>query len=442
LSIFIFQEGDVDTSKTISSLNEYIETQKENILSTLKTYINYRSINTEQLRPGEKTEIVQCQQWLRDELEGMHYFDTVDYYELEEGRPNVAAVKKGRLKGRSLLFNTHSDVVTVSDEQARDWSVLSPFDGGIKDGKVWGRGATDMKSGGAAMLFAARAIQKLGIELKGDLFLTYVDGEESGRADIGIWSLLDKGYTADFAIMCEPTNLSIYNKSKGEIYFHIKIKGESTHICNRYKTIWPQKTKEEQIGVNAIDKMVKLINAFNELERSWGLDYHDPALDPGATTLTVSQIMGGESFSSQAGECEMMIASMISPQTTVEDIKCQIIDTIEYIVKHDHWLKKHIPEYKLPFPPKVPLNIPGDDEAIRAMAASFEQALGVKASIKPSPFVGDVNYIFEKGIKAVNWGPGDLSMGIHGTNEYVPVDQVLDAAKMYAAAIINWCGIA
>jgi len=76
------------------------------------------------------------------------------------------------------------------------------------------------------------------------------------------------------------------------------------------------------------------------------------------------------------------------------------------------------------------------------MAASFEQALGVKGSIKPSPFVGDVNYIFEKGIKAVNWGPGDLSMGIHGTNEYVPVDQVLDAAKMYAAAIINWCGIA
>jgi acetylornithine deacetylase len=440
--MIVKRRGSMSKEKVIEEVAAYIDSEKEQLLSTLKQYINYRSINKEQLLEGEKTEIAECQGWLADEMQKTGYFDKVDLYELEEGRPNVVGVKEGSDGGRSLLFNTHSDVVTVSEEQMRDWTQLSPFDGGVKDGKVWGRGATDMKAGGTAELFVAKALKSLGVRLKGDLLITYVDGEESGRAEIGIWSLLDRGYTADFAIMCEPTNLNIYNKSKGEIYYHIKTRGVSTHICNRYKTVWPQTKKEDQIGINAIDKMVRLINAFSELERSWGLDYHDPSLDPGATTLTISQIKGGESFSTQAGECEMMIACMISPQTTVEDIKKQIIDTIDYVATHDYWLKDHRPEYKLPFPPKVPLNIGADEDSIKTLVSSFEQIMGSKAVVSPSPFVGDVNYLFEKGIKGVNWGPGDLSMGIHGANEYVPVDQVVAAAKLYAVTAINWCGIA
>ena len=432
----------MNKERLITQINDYVDSEKDNMLSILKTYINFRSINKEQLINGEKTEIVECQKWISSELQKLGYFDKVDYYEIEEGRPNVVAMKKGKGAGRSLLFNAHSDVVTVSEEQEKHWKTLSPFDGGIKDGKVWGRGATDMKAGGTAMLFAAKSLKALGVKLMGDLLLSYVDGEESGRAEIGIWSLLDRGYVADFAIMCEPTDLeNIYNKSKGEIYYEIKIKGESTHICNRFKTIWPQKRKEDQIGVNAIDKMVKLINAFNELERSWGLDYYDPDLDPGSTTLTVSMIKGGESFSAQAGECEMTIASMFAPQLKVDDIKNQIIKTIEYVSNHDHWLKDNKPEYRLPFPPKVPLNVNKDDETIKTMISSYEQVMGKKPYIKPSPFVGDVNYMFEKGIKGIHWGPGDLSMGIHGTNEYVPVEQVINAAKLYAVAAINWCGL-
>ncbi|MBD3308062.1 ArgE/DapE family deacylase [candidate division KSB3 bacterium] len=432
----------MNKGKLIEQICDYIDAEKDNLLSTLKTYINFRSINAEQLLEGEKTEIVECQKWLAAELEKMNYFDKVDYYQLEEGRPNVVGLKQGSGKGRSLLFNGHSDVVTVSEEQQRDWTILSPFDGGVQDGKVWGRGATDMKGGNTAILYAAKALQELGITLNGDLLLTYVDGEESGRAEIGIWSLMERGYTADLGIMAEPTNLhNIYNKSKGEIYFDITIKGASTHICNRYKTIWPQPRKEDQIGVNAIDKMVKLINAFNELERSWGLDYYDPSLDPGSTTLTVSMIRGGESFSAQAGECAITIASMFAPQLSVEDIRSQIVDTIDYVAKHDHWLKHHPPEYAVPFPPKVPLNVPEDDDTIITLVQSYTDVMGTAPYVKPSPFVGDVNYMFEKGIKGVNWGPGDLSMGIHGANEYVPVEQVVTAAKLYAAAAINWCGL-
>lgn len=67
--------------------------------------------------------------------------------------------------------------------------------------------------------------------------------------------------------------------------------------------------------------------------------------------------------------------------------------------------------------------------------------MGHQANVRPSPFVGDVNYLFERGIPGINWGPGDLTMGVHGTNEYVPVDQVLNAAKVYTMTAINWCGV-
>jgi acetylornithine deacetylase/succinyl-diaminopimelate desuccinylase family protein len=434
----MYEEKKMD-EKLIRDISTYIDSKKDDLLETLGRYIQFHSINVEMLQEGETSEIAECQKWVARQLEGMGCFQKVDYYEMEEGRPNVVGLMEGSGGGRSLLFNSHSDVVTVSDEQSRAWTGLSPFDGGIKEGKVWGRGASDMKSGGTAMMYAVQAIKELGIRLKGDLYLTYVDGEESGRADIGIWSLIDRGYTADFGIMCEPTSMSIFNKSKGEIYFDIKISGQSTHICNRYKTIWPRKSKEERLGVNAIDKMVRLINAFAELERSWGLDYYDPDLDPGSTTLTVSVIRGGESFSAQAGQCEMTIASMFAPQLTVDDIKRQIIDTIDYVADHDYWLKDHRPEYSLPFPAKVPLNVAEDDPAVLEMKRSFEQVTGRPPNIGPSPFVGDMNYMFEKGVKCAVWGPGDIGLA-HGTNEYVEIDQVLTAAKVYAATIVNWCG--
>lgn len=426
--------------RIIKQVHEYIDSQKENILATLKRYINFRSLNVEMLREGEKSEIAECQHWIAKQLEETGYFDTVDLYEIKEGRPNVVGVRKGEGNGRSLFFNGHSDVVIVSEEQEKAWTELSPFDGGMKDGRVWGRGALDMKGGGTAMLYAAKALKALGIRLNGDLLLTYVDGEESGEAQLGIWSLIEKGYTADFGIMCEPTGLSnIYNKSKGEIYIKIKITGASTHICNRYKTIWPQKRKEDQVGVNAIDKMVKLINAFSELERSWGLDYYHPSLEPGTTTLAVSMIRGGESFSAQAGECEITIACLFAPGLTVEDIKQQIIATIDYISDHDHWLKNNRPQYEVQFLPKVPRVVSDDDEAIHTIISSYQEIMGTSPCLAFAKGVGDANYMFEKGIKCVTWGPGEVGLA-HGTNEYVEVDKVINAAKAYAAMAVNWCG--
>ena len=385
---------------------------------------------------GDKGELAAAQV-LAEYLSGHGIDCRIDRW--DGSRANFIAQISSNGERDALLFAAHLDVVPPGEAE---WK-LPPFEAAEAGGRIYGRGAADMKGPLASLAGAMVEIVKEGTKLKGDLLLTFVDGEESGRAEIGIWSLIGKGYKTDFAIFCEPTNFeNIYNKSKGEIYFDIKVKGESTHICNRYKTIWPQKSKKEQIGVNAIDKMVRIINALTELERSWGLDYYDPDLDPGTTTVTVSMIRGGESFSAQAGECEMTIASMFDPSLTVNDVKDQLMGTIDYVASHDHWLKDHRPEVKLPFPAKVPLKVPRDSEAIKTLVSAFEKIAGKAPTVRPSPFVGDVNYLFEKGVNGVNWGPGDLNMGIHGANEYVPVEQVLQATKAYAMAAADWCGVA
>jgi acetylornithine deacetylase len=148
----------------LKDIEQYIDTEKDRMLATLQKYIQFRSINNEMLEEGQKSEMVDCQKWVSSELESLNYFDKVEYYELEEGRPNVAALKRGSGGGRSLMLNGHSDVVVVSQEQEESWTTLAPFDGGVQDGKVWGRGATDMKAGNTAAIYAAKALKALNLD--------------------------------------------------------------------------------------------------------------------------------------------------------------------------------------------------------------------------------------------------------------------------------------
>lgn len=424
--------------KLIEKIHRSIDSQHDAILATLKKYISFKSINLEQLFEGEKSEIKECQQWLEQQISSLRYFDTVELYELQKNAPNVAAIKKGSGGGKSLLLNAHSDVVRVSEEQKKGWQVLSPWDGGVKDGKAWGRGASDMKGGGTALLYAVKAIRDLDVRLKGDLVLSYCEGEESGRAVEGIWSLLDRGFTADCAIMAEPTHFKIYHRTRGEIYFDIDISGRSAHICNRNLTIWPQKSAAEQVGVNAIDKMVTMLERLRDLERDWGLTYYDDEIGPGTTTLAVSMIRAGESFSAQAGECRISLASMFDPKATVEEIRDQIINAIDSVADSDHWLRDHRPTYSHPFPPKVPINIPRSSPFVQTVGRSYADITSKEPCYASGPFVGDANYLYEKGIPSLYFGPGEIGVA-HGTNEYIDVTEVFDAAKIYAAMILNWC---
>ncbi len=170
-----------------------------------------------------------------------------------EGRPNVVGVLKGSGGGRSLLFNGHVDVIPAGAPES--W-LHGAWSGDLADGRLYGRGASDMKSGLATMTMAVKAIQESGIRLQGDVILEYtVDEELSGN---GTLACVMKGYKADGGICCETSSMRVQPGSIGRIWFEIKVQGKAAGIQRRWE------------GINAIDKGYLVTQAVADFERLQG----------------------------------------------------------------------------------------------------------------------------------------------------------------------------
>ncbi|WP_244425269.1 M20/M25/M40 family metallo-hydrolase [Pseudaminobacter salicylatoxidans] len=166
-----------------------------------------------------------------------------------EGRPNIVATAKGTGGGRSLLLNGHTDVIPVGNGEG--WSD-NPWSASIKDGRIYGRGSCDMKSGVASHILAVQYLKELGIELKGDVLINIViDEEVSGH---GTLDTVIRGYTADAGISGETSDLHVQPACIGRIWFEIEIQGKPAGIQQRY------------LGVSGIALGQKIVEAVQELE--------------------------------------------------------------------------------------------------------------------------------------------------------------------------------
>ncbi len=165
----------------------------------------------------------------------------VELVEKEPGSTNVVARLKGTRGSPVLLYNGHIDVVPAGNGWSRD-----PFSGEIVEGRLYGRGTADMKSGVASMVAAAEAIVKSGFKLKGDLLITAVADEETGSLK-GTRYLIERGLKADMAVVSEPTDLRVEIAHKGILWAEITTRGRGSHASRPH------------LGVNAIDKMHAII---------------------------------------------------------------------------------------------------------------------------------------------------------------------------------------
>src|SRR6185503_8215959 len=143
-----------------------IDARADEIVEFAAELIRQPSVNPD-LEPNDLAERP-AQDWLHDQLTASGAFDTVDRWQIAPNRPNVVAVRKGVGGGRSLTWAAHTDVVPVTPEQAAQWRGAGPFSGEVSDGKLWGRGASDMKGAIAAYTMATRILCDEGIRLKGD----------------------------------------------------------------------------------------------------------------------------------------------------------------------------------------------------------------------------------------------------------------------------------
>lgn len=433
--------------ETLDRVLAAADARADEIVEFAGELIRQPSVNPD-LEPNDDAELP-AQSWLRDQFNASGAFDTVDFWEVAPNRPNVVAMRKGTGGGRSLTWSAHTDVVPVTPEQAEQWSGAGPFSGEVRDGKLWGRGASDMKGAIAAYTMAAQILHDEGVRLHGDLILSQACGEESGRRDIGCNTVLERGYRSDLAIFPEPSNFRIFPTAKGELYFRLTVPGKSTHICNRNLVAQALPHGTERPGVSAIDNMLKYQLAFLELERQWLLWRTSPTVDSGGMYININTLQAGTSITSIPDSCDATGSLLFFPELSAAEVMDEIRATVDRVTAGDYWLRDNPPTLDLPLDAesaapwvKEPVNMPFDHAGVLTIAEVLRTVSGREAAIETSPFVCDANFWFPLGQPSLIFGLGDPSWGIHGTNEFLPVADLIEATKLFAAVTMAWCGVA
>ena len=307
-------------------------------------------------------------------------------------RPSVIATRRGSGGGRSLLLNGHLDTVGVAGMEA-------PHEPRVEDGRLYGRGAYDMKGGIAAIMVAAA--QATG--LRGDVIVTAVADEELASA--GTEAVLER-VSADAAIVVEPTDLRLAVAHRGFVGFELETAGVAAH------------GSRPELGVDAIVKMGPVLTALEELDRRLQAGPRHALVGPGS--LHASLIEGGQEFSSYPARCLLTGERRTIPGETVEQVECELRaiagDAAFRVVMH-----------RDPF--ESPSGHPFVELATR-VAGAHEPA-GV-------PFWTDAALIAAAGIPTVVYGPaGD---GAHAAVEWVDLASLERVRDVVLQTAVAWCG--
>lgn len=427
----------------------YIEEHANDIVGFLEKYVSIPSVNNGLGGGGKEREV---QDWLAGILTS--YSLKIDKFaeDPEKVRPNVVAILRGYGSGRDLILNGHSDTVEVNEPEK--WST-EPFNPVIKDGKLYGRGASDMKGGNTAAVWAVKALKDCGIKLKGDVIMEFVVGEEANEGEtIGTTAVINRGYKAPFAIVLEPTNLEIHIASVGLFCFELTIPGKSAHICSRNQIMFPQPYSCESghgVGVDALEKALPFIDLFRRLEKQWNQRWRDPILGAGGHpvsdnqgvgifTINPSLIEGGTYLASVPGYIKLTYTVWYPNSIPVESIWDEIKKAVNALSSTDDWLKTHPPILNVPTLQNWKGFETSEDElGIRILKNSYKDATGDDAVISGFKAVCDATYLNKNGIPSIILGPGGLGYGVHGDDEYIPIEDVIKATKIYASFIVDWC---
>lgn len=341
------------------------------------------------------------------------------------GNPNVVATLKGSGGGKSLILNGHIDVVPEGDRN--DWN-HDPFSGRIEDGKLYGRGSSDMKGGTVSLLLAMEAIISLGIKLKGDIIFQSVIEEESGGA--GTLAAVLRGYTADGAIIPEPTNMKLFPKQQGSMWFRITVKGRSAHGGTCYE------------GVNAIEKAMIAIAKLQELEKARNLRITDPLYSqiPIPIPINIGKIKSGE-WPSSVPDIAIIEGRMgVAPDEDMKSAEQELERCLIEAAESDHWLKKNPPHVEWFGGRWLPGNLEEGHSLMSVLSKSFEAVKGKQPAVEASPWGTDGGILSRIGnTPVVVFGPG-VTEAAHDVNEYISIQEVFDAAEIIALAIMEWCG--
>jgi acetylornithine deacetylase len=340
-------------------------------------------------------------------------------------RPNVVGICKGTGGGRSLLFNGHVDVIPSGPPDA--W-IHPPWESTIDGSRLYGRGASDMKSGLAAMTMALDALIHVGVRLKGDVLLEYtMDEEATGN---GTLACVMRGYRADAGICCETSSLHVQPACIGRIWFEILVRGKPAGIQRRWE------------GVNAIEKGYAIVQAVSQLEKI-RIDTLSHPLYPdrrGSLPCMVGVFQSGSFPSAFPDMCLLKGSIATLPGEETSQVKASFVDHLLSFSTSDPWLRDHPPEVKFAGYCGDPAEISPDHPVVKALSERFEGIMGREPQITGRQGAADIRYLIKYGqTPTVIFGPG-MTEQMHANSEWVDVNDVINATKILALTVLDWCG--
>jgi acetylornithine deacetylase len=341
------------------------------------------------------------------------------------GRPNVVGVVRGRGGGRSLILNAHVDVVDPGPPDA--WQ-YAPWSGAIAEGSLYGRGAADDKASLAVIIFVAQCIRDLGISPAGDLILQSVIDEEWGGA--GTLSTIHRGYRADAAIVFEPSGLDICPASRGGQAFRITVAGKGAHPIRSYE------------GVSALEKALPILAALKDLERVRQERLRTPLFEryPVFAPIVIGKISADRIPSKVPETCVFEGLMGYAPDETFGEARQDLEGCVARVASTDPWLREHPPAVEWLALNKEGAQIPVDHPLVALMSASFQDVMEGRPTIVGFPAGCDLPLLRKYGgMPGLVFGPGNCTIA-HSSNEHVPIQEVVSAAKIVAITALRWCG--
>jgi acetylornithine deacetylase len=373
-------------------------------ITLLRDLVRIDSVNPD-LVPGgagESRIADACAAWL-----GARGFEV---HRLEErpGRPSIVGIARGQGGGRSLLFNGHYDTVTLAGYHG------DPLDPAMRDGRIYGRGAFDMKGGVAAMMVAAARAKEEG--LRGDILVACVADEE--YASIGTEEVVRR-FRADAAIVTEPSHLELTIAHKGFIWFDVIVRGRAAH------------GSRPELGIDAIAKAGRFLTALEEYDRRLRANPTHPIL--GSGSVHASLIRGGEELSSYPAECRISLERRTIPGETTQSVRAELEAILARIGDADPAFAAEI----APGLERVPFEIGEGEPIVRALDAVATQALARKPIRRGEPFWTDCAILQSAGIPCLMFGAD--GGGAHAATEWTTTESLTALTDILARTAIAFC---
>jgi len=397
---------------------------RDRLIDDLETLVRIESITGSEeniadwaaealLELGLRVEVV------RSDLERLRDDPAWPGEEMDRVELPIVVGRAGQANGRRLILSGHLDVVPPGDPAT--WSV-DPWAAEIQDGRLFGRGACDMKGGVAAILAAVRSLGADGSlhRLDGELLVVLVPSEEDGGQ--GTLGAIRSGATADMAIITEPSRLDVVVAHAGAITFRLTVPGKAAHASQRRE------------GVSALDKLFALTRALEADERRRNEAETDPLMTAlGLPYPTIIGIVdGGEWASTVLDKVVAYGRYGVRLGQSPADAEAELRAAIDEACAADEFLREHPATVEITGGRFGSARVPSDHPLPVGLADVVERVTGRRPALLGEPYGADMQMFVNHGdTPCVIFGPGDVRVA-HSADEFVPLDEVETCARVLA----------